>query len=131
MTENFQIGTTLRSRAWSSQDARLFETIKRHVLGKTYTLSLTFIGDARSQTLNKTYRRKDYPTNVLSFPLDAASGEILINLALAKREARKFGTTQARHTTYLFIHGLLHLKGHTHGDTMEKQEKALLKRFLE
>jgi probable rRNA maturation factor len=109
--------------------ALLLEKIKNRILGKSYELSVAFVGDARSQTLNKTYRGKDKPTNVLSFPLDRTHGEIIIDTPLALREARSFGTNGTRHSTYLFIHGCLHLKGYSHGDTMDAEEDRLRRIF--
>jgi len=106
-----------------------FEQIKNHLLGKKYDLSLVFIGDKSSRNLNKKYRKKDYPTNVLSFPIDKDSGEIFINLRKTEREAKNYGHSVKKHVAYLFIHGLLHLKGMDHGSTMESTEKKVLKKF--
>src|SRR5581483_3378928 len=64
-------------------------------------------------------RRKDHVSNVLSFPLSKASGEILI----CKQAAEPFSVE------YLFIHGVLHLKGFAHGATMEREERRVLRRF--
>lgn len=94
-----------------------FEKIKDEILGKEYELSLVFCGNSLSRKLNKSYRGKDGPTNVLSFPLSKNSGEIFINLS----RIDTFSVLE------LFIHGLLHLKGMEHGDIMEKAEKQLLK----
>jgi ssRNA-specific RNase YbeY (16S rRNA maturation enzyme) len=58
-------------------------------------------------------------SNVLAFPLSKTSGEILICKAAAKPYT----------VEYLFIHGLLHLKGHKHSATMEREENRLLKQF--
>jgi probable rRNA maturation factor len=93
-----------------------FEQIKDEILGQEYALSLVFCGDALSRRLNKTYRGKDYPTNVLSFPISHTSGEIFINL----------GRLKGFSVPELFIHGCFHLKGMDHGRTMEKAEQALL-----
>lgn len=87
------------------------------------------IGDTKSRTLNKRYRGKDKPTNVLSFPLDENTGEIFLNADAAAREARRGGISIQQHTVFLFIHGLLHLKGLKHGATMERLEQALVRRF--
>lgn len=106
-----------------------FELIKNKVLGKDYMLSLAFIGDKRSHRLNKTYRKKDKPTDVLSFPLDEKSGEIFINTKAIERELKLFGLNKKELTAFLFIHGLLHLKGLDHGSTMGKEEKRLCKLF--
>jgi len=109
-----------------------FTDLKNSVLSQDYELSLVFIDDTYSRKLNTTYRGKNKPTNVLSFPLSkkssdcTGSGEIFIDLVTAKSEARKFGMTFEKFVKYLFIHGLLHLKGMRHGATMEKAEKKLL-----
>jgi len=79
--------------------------------------------------LNKTCRGKDAPANVLSFALDTTAGEIYLNVPRIRREAHAYGLTPHGHAKFLFIHACLHLKGHTHGSTMEQAEEALLKRF--
>ena len=98
-----------------------FANIKNKVLGKDYLLSLVFIGAKKSQKLNLTYRGKNKPTNILSFPLSKFSGEIFICLDIIKKEAMPVG--------FLFIHGLLHLKGYSHSSTMERAESKLRKKF--
>lgn len=106
-----------------------FARITEAVMGTQYDLSLAFIGDRRSRTLNRAYRGKDKPTNVLSFPLSKRSGEVLINLHQAKRDAPHFDETYQNFVGYLFIHGLLHLKGMEHGSRMESKERAVRKQF--
>src|SRR3990167_5378075 len=100
----------------SRADTKNFEKIKNKVLGSDYELSLVFASDTLTRRLNRAYRGIDKPTNVLAFPLSKTSGEIFINRARAKPFS----------VNYLFIHGLLHLKGMEHGDTMERAEKKLL-----
>lgn len=106
-----------------------FKQMKEKVLGKGYSLSLVLCGNTLTHKLNKTYRKKDKPTNILSFSLDQKEGEIFLNLPLLKKEAHTQGRSMSAHTSYLFIHGLLHLKGYTHGSTMEKEEEKLLHFF--
>ncbi|MAZ40793.1 rRNA maturation RNase YbeY [bacterium] len=106
-----------------------FEKIKNSVLGRRYSLSLVLCGNTLTHKFNKQYRKKDKPTNVLSFPLEENEGEIFLNLPLIKKEAQELDQTVSARTGYLFIHGLLHLKGYQHGSTMEKEEEALLRRF--
>jgi len=106
-----------------------FEKMKVVILGRSYDLSLTFIGDTRSQSLHKKYMGKDSPTNILSFPLSKASGEILINLTRAKKEAPRFKMSYTGYVGFLFIHGLLHLEGHRHGSTMTRKEREFVKKF--
>lgn len=109
-----------------------FTHLKNVVLGKNFELSLVFVDDRFSRQLNKTYRGKDKPANVLSFPLSKkspnchGSGEIFIDLVTAKKEMGKFKMSFKEFVTFLFIHGILHLKGMKHGDTMDKKELKLL-----
>jgi probable rRNA maturation factor len=79
--------------------------------------------------LNRTYREKDYPTNVLSFPLSENSGELVLCETVMKKEYRSFSMSYTRFVTYLLIHGMLHLKGYDHGSTMEHEEEKFLKKF--
>lgn len=106
-----------------------FVRIKDAALGKDYSLSLVFIGETQSAKLNFAYRGKNKPTNVLSFPLDKKTGEIFICMNVAKREAQSFDRKIGNFVAFLFIHGLVHLKGYDHGDTMERAEVKLRKKF--
>lgn len=106
-----------------------FEKIKNSVLGKNYSLSLVFIGRDRSRKLNFTHRQKNKPTNVLSFTLDKNNGEIFITPFVAKKEMKKFGRTYQNFVAFLFIHGLMHLKGYEHGSRMDEAEEKVRKIF--
>ncbi|MCF7816234.1 MAG: rRNA maturation RNase YbeY [Candidatus Pacebacteria bacterium] len=106
-----------------------FHQMKDAVLGRSYTLSLTFVGKKRAQQLNKQHRGASYTPNVLSFPLTDSVGEIYITPVVAKTESSKYGMTPRGYIGYLFIHGLLHLKGYPHGDTMDRAEKKYTSRF--
>jgi rRNA maturation RNase YbeY len=106
-----------------------FALMAEVILGKKYELSIVFATKKESQTLNNQYRGKNYPTNVLSFPLSKYSGEIILHLPTAKKEAPNFGIPYADFVGYLFIHGLLHLKGFDHGSTMESIEARFRKQF--
>ena len=88
--------------------------LKNEVLGEAYDLSFAFVDSLTSHRLNKLYRHKDKPANVLSFPLGPNSGEILIDRELV---------TDPLEQLKMFIHGLLHLAGLHHGSIMDKQEK--------
>ncbi len=95
--------------------------------------SVLFTGDAEVHALNREWRAKDKPTNVLSFPMmtradllalphDGAP-ELLGDLALAcetcTREAQDKGVSLADHAAHLLVHGLLHLAGHDHETSPE------------
>ena len=97
--------------------------------------SLLFTSDDEIHTLNREWRQRDKPTNVLSFPmlergeLLALAGDgppvLLGDIALAHetcaREAAEKGVPLADHAAHLIIHGLLHLAGHDH-ETAEDAE---------
>lgn len=118
MNETFSITNTTRSK----EPALPYENLKNDILGKKYALSLVFVGQDRARALNMTHRGKTYVPNVLSFPIDEKNGEIFIAPKVAAREAKKYDLSVNGYIAYLFIHGLLHLKGLDHGDTMEKAE---------
>jgi probable rRNA maturation factor len=106
-----------------------FELIKNACVGVPYALSLVFCDNKLSKSLNKKYRGKNKPTNILSFPLSKTSGEIFIDLELARKEAPDFGQTFSNFIGFLFILGLMHLKGMEHGSTMERAESKLREKF--
>jgi probable rRNA maturation factor len=106
-----------------------YQSIKNTILGKKYNLSLVFIGTQKAANLNEQYRKKTYSPNVLSFPLDEHTGEIFICPRVAQTQAAKYNLSTDGYVGFLFIHGLLHLKGHDHSDTMDKQEQKYLKLF--
>ncbi|HEY0908569.1 MAG TPA: rRNA maturation RNase YbeY [Candidatus Paceibacterota bacterium] len=103
--------------------------MKNAVLGEGYELSLVFLGDDESRRINIDSRGKDYIPNVLSFPLDESSGEIFLNPFEAKRQAKEFDRTPVNMIAFLYIHGLVHLKGMDHGVTMERTEAKFRKQF--
>jgi len=122
---NFTITNTTKSTLPSVP----FDKIKNAVLGRKYSLSLVFIGQKQSSKLNFSYRGKNKPTNILSFPLDKKTGEIFITPSVAKKEAGLFDRNFDDFVGFLFIHGLLHLKGMQHGSRMEEAEAKLRKQF--
>ena len=116
--------TNLRSPLSSKK----LEEIKNKILGNKYELSVVLLDNKKSKKINKKIRNKNYPANVLSFPLEKIAGEIFLDLE-TKKEAPKFDMNYKKYLTYLFIHGCLHLKGFDHGDEMEKLEDKYLKKF--
>ena len=84
-------------------------------------------------SLNLKYRKKDKPTDVLSFSLNEPEflGEINISIDKARKQALEYGVTLSEEIRRLLVHGLLHLLGHTHYRRnkrllMEKKEKLYL-----
>lgn len=106
-----------------------FALIKDDILGPGYNLSLNLVGEKRAREVNRVSRQKTYAPNVLSFPLDRKTGEIYLTPQVAKKEASRFGHGFKRHLTFLYIHGLLHLKGFDHGRKMEELEARYLAKY--
>ncbi len=106
-----------------------FKKIAGFALTQGYELSLVFVTNEISREVNKKYRGKDYPTNILSFPLNATEGEILIDLDVVKKEAKEQNENLTAYLTYIFIHGLVHLKGFDHGSKMETEERKIRENF--
>jgi probable rRNA maturation factor len=103
-------------------------------------LSLLFVEDERIRALNRDWRGKDKPTNVLSFPafpttpgkpLPPMLGDIVLARETVEREAEEEGKPLENHLTHLVVHGLLHLLGHDHetdeeAEIMEAAERRIL-----
>lgn len=124
---NFSISYTIIK---NKPKSLFFNNIKNNILGTNYELSLVFIGKVKSKTLNRKYRKKDKFADVLTFLFSKTEGEIFICPEIAKQKAKKFEMKEDKFITYLFIHGLLHLKGFRHGRKMEEEEERLKKKYI-
>jgi probable rRNA maturation factor len=89
------------------------------------------------KSLNKRFRGKNFPTDVLSFPAARGlpanfKGEIAISVELAARNARRMGHSLAAEVKILTLHGVLHLAGYDHEQddgAMARREQSLRKYF--
>jgi probable rRNA maturation factor len=88
---------------------------------KDVELSLALIGNAEMRRLNARYRSKDYPTDVLSFPVEgpvgAAApllGDVIISVEKAAQQAKERRHSLEREMELLLIHGIVHLLGYDH-----------------
>lgn len=87
--------------------------------------------DAALQALNKRFRGKDAPTNVLSFPAPPGEdypGDVALGFETCAREAERDGKTLEDHAVHLVLHGVLHLNGHDHIKEDEAAEMEALER---
>ncbi|HJY38005.1 MAG TPA: rRNA maturation RNase YbeY [Steroidobacteraceae bacterium] len=95
-------------------------------------LTIRVVGAAESRRLNRTWRGKDKPTNVLSFAADApVLGDLAICAPVVAREAREQGKSPAAHWAHMVVHGVLHLLGYDHENDrdaarMEARETKIL-----
>jgi len=102
-------------------------------------LSVALVGDAAIRELNRAYRKKDKPTDVLAFPLldpvpaqpAGLLGDVILSVETARRQARKHRRSLLDELTMLLGHGLLHLLGHDHRTDAEEREMTSLTRALE
>ncbi len=110
-------------------------------LDSEYELTLRIVDKDEIQQLNKTYRHKDKPTNVLSFPFEAPPeiqlallGDIIICHDVVVEEAQQQQKTSQDHWAHMVVHGVLHLKGYDHirdsdADIMETLEIQILNKL--
>ena len=107
--------------------------LKDDILGKDYTLSLAYLSEKAIKDINKKYRKKDKSTNVLSFPFSKKEGELVLCPTLIKKESKdrekNFGKNYTELFLFLVIHGILHLKGMSHGRKMKRLESFYCKKF--
>lgn len=100
-------------------------------------INVVFTTAARLRFLNREYRRRDKPTDVLSFALEdgtdsgATFGEIYISVPTADQQAAAYGTSRSEEYLRLICHGLLHLFGYDHmksvdAAAMKKREERYL-----
>ena len=90
-------------------------------------ISIAFVGDAEIKKLNKTYRKKDEPTDILSFQGEGEIlGELVIDYNQIKRQAGQFGNSEKAELIFILVHGLLHLLGHNDENVKDRQKMIKL-----
>jgi probable rRNA maturation factor len=96
---------------------------------QAFEVTLRIVDIIESRQLNLDYRKKDKPTNVLSFPFEAPEhidmpflGDLVVCAAVVEQEAKEQNKQIIDHWTHLCIHGLLHLLGYDHMQENEAQE---------
>jgi probable rRNA maturation factor len=108
-------------------------------------VSITYVSNERVQEINREYRQKDYPTDVISFAMEELGegevkvvgtdqprilGDIIISIPKAKEQAEEYGHSFIRELGFLAVHGLLHLLGYDHETEEEEKEMFSLQREL-
>lgn len=136
-----ELDVTCRASGGKGHAERLAAEAERHLEAlalRGAELSLTLVGDAEIRRLNRRWRAKDAPTDVLSFPAGPwvgagprLLGDVVISLDTARRQARELGVSLRSELSRYLVHGLLHLLGFDHhraGDArrMRAAERRLL-----
>lgn len=110
--------------------ATQFKRWARNTIRVDSEITLRIVDEAEGRELNKTYRQKDYATNVLTFPLAEEPfimADIVICATVVAKEAKEQNKTLEAHFAHLTAHGILHAHGYDH----EIQEQAELMESIE
>lgn len=99
--------------------------------GRSLSVSLVVVGDDESRRINKEFLSHDYATDVIAFDLsddgaESGAGELIVNIAFARREARARRHPVRSEFLFYVAHGLLHLLGYD--DVRESERTAMLER---
>ena len=113
----------------------ILATLRHEEFFRDAEVSVTFTNDEYIRTLNAEYRKKDAPTDVLSFPIyekgEAYStpdtpvllGDIVISLERAKEQGERIGNTPEEEVSFLSVHSTLHLLGYDHETSKEDEDE--------
>ncbi|WP_169308480.1 rRNA maturation RNase YbeY [Ferrimonas aestuarii] len=100
-------------------------------------LSIRIVDNEESQSLNRDYRGKDKPTNVLSFPFEAPPmvptdliGDLVISAEVVEKEAKEQQKSASDHWAHMVVHGCLHLVGYDHIEDEEAEQMEALERQI-
>lgn len=133
-----EIEIIVEDSAWNSVAHDLTEAVGRAarlaferaaVAESASEIAILLSGDDRLRTLNREHRKKNKPTNVLSFPAPPKSkhlGDIAIAYGTARREADAAGKPPLHHLLHLTAHGVLHLLGYDHEEPAEAERMEAL-----
>lgn len=112
-------------------DLNRFTRRARKLAGVSGAVAVLITGNRQIRRLNRRFRKKDKPTDVLSFPREDG-GDIAISAQIAAENAERYGHAPADELKVLILHGMLHLAGYDHetdNGAMAAQESALRKKL--
>ena len=99
----------------------------RHALESDAEITVRIVDAEEGQALNRDYRQKDYPTNVLTFDYTRAplvTADLILCAPVVAKEAKENKKTLAAHYAHLLVHGTLHAQGYDH-ETSSKDSEAM------
>ena len=133
---DLQVATD-NERLPSQEDFELWVRIALRNTMNQAELTIRIVDEAESQTLNSSYRGKDKPTNVLSFPFEAPPeidipllGDLIICAPVVELEAKQQDKSLQAHWAHMVVHGCLHLLGYDHIQDAEAEEMESLETQL-
>jgi probable rRNA maturation factor len=134
-----EVVSRCRRRGVRARDVRADGAFLVERLAPGCELSIALVGDEEVRGLNRDYRDKDRPTDVLAFPMDEHGetgrmlGDVVISLDTALRQARESDIAPAEEVRTLLVHGFLHLLGYDHERGPEEARKMfrLQRRLVE
>jgi len=100
-------------------------------LGRDARICLVFVNGRVGRRLNRQFRARDYPTNVLTFAYQARPSvvaEIILCMPVVRREAREQGKTLRQHLAHMLVHGVLHAQGYNHEHAGQSRKMRALER---
>ncbi|NMH74861.1 rRNA maturation RNase YbeY [Bacillus sp. RO2] len=131
--------TRLTDEQWADIKNLLIFAAEKESIQTGAELSVTFVNNDRIQEINREYRDKDRPTDVISFAMEEMGegeieihydedaprmlGDIIISIPKAEEQAEEYGHSVKRELGFLALHGLLHLLGYDHEN--EADEKVM------
>ena len=147
LNEGWDAGTDWAALATRAADCAIRLSPHAHLakIDTPVEIAIRLTRDAEVQLLNRDYRGKDKPTNVLSFPMFAPEeiaeladspfpeimlGDIVLAQETCAREAQDKGIAMAAHATHLIVHGVLHLIGFDHISETDAEEMEGLERLI-
>ena len=146
--EDKQSKVLVRTAMRSAIRRAIFNTLVYEGVEGKFEVSVTFVDNEEIRTLNREHRRKDAPTDVLSFPMfDFAAGEVpvypkneylplgdvVLSLERARVQAAEIGHSTMREVVFLCIHSTLHLLGYDHelspddDEDMQRRQREIMK----
>lgn len=121
-----------RPEIHSAELTRFVQTARR-LVGISGQVGILITGNRQLRELNRRFRKKNKPTDVLSFPChDQEGGDIAISAEIAAQNAARYGHAPSDELKILILHGMLHLAGHDHerdNGEMAAREMTLRKRL--
>lgn len=135
---SFRLTVQRASRTTLQPTLRQLKQWAGAALQSSAQVTIRLVDSREGRRLNRDFRGRDYPTNVLTFVYDpdasGLTGDLVLCAPVIKQEARKQKKPLLHHYAHLVIHGLLHLQGHDHmrkkeAQVMEALETTILKKL--